>query len=62
MRIMMDEIITELWTVKDGIAAEYNYDIDTLVNHLQSIECQEGVCVVDLRHQETEAQQASKAK
>lgn len=32
---MADEIIEELWTIKDEIAREHGYDIDTLVAHIQ---------------------------
>ena len=32
---MADEIIEELWRIKDDMAREYNYDIPTLVAYLQ---------------------------
>jgi hypothetical protein len=32
---MADEIITELWEVKDAIAREHGYDVDALINHLK---------------------------
>lgn len=32
---MTDEIIKELWAVKDAIACEHAYDIDTLVDYFQ---------------------------
>ena len=31
---MADEIIEELWQIKDSIAQEYGYDVDALVAHL----------------------------
>jgi len=31
---MADEIIEELWAIKDGIAAEAGYDVDKLVELL----------------------------
>jgi arsenate reductase len=34
---MADEIIKELWQVKDGIANEYNYETKTFVAHLRAI-------------------------
>jgi len=33
---MADEIIKELWEIKDDIAREHGYDIDALVGDLQS--------------------------
>ena len=31
---MADDIIEELWRIKDGIAREYGYDVDALAAHL----------------------------
>ena len=33
---MTDEIISELWKIKDNIASEHNYDLNSLVTHLRS--------------------------
>lgn len=33
---MADEIIKELWQIKDRMAQEYGYDIDTFAAHLQN--------------------------
>ncbi len=33
---MSDEIIEELWRIKDSIAQEYNYDLDLLVANLRN--------------------------
>ncbi len=33
---MKDEIIEELWAVKDEIAEQHGYDLETLVAHLNS--------------------------
>ena len=33
---MSDEIIKELWQIKDNIAREHGYDIDALVAHLRT--------------------------
>lgn len=33
---MADEIIEELWSIKDGIARECGYDVDVLVAHLMT--------------------------
>jgi len=32
---MIDATLQELWTIKDGIAKEYAYDLDKLVNYLK---------------------------
>ena len=44
---MPDEIIRELWQIKDGIAQEHGYDLDVLVAHLRRDESQSGRSVVD---------------
>ena len=46
---MSDEIIKELWQIKDSIAREHGYDIEALVAHLQTKERPAGQQVVDLR-------------
>ena len=33
---MTDEIIRELWKIKEDIAREYNYDLDALIADLRS--------------------------
>ena len=45
---MPDEIIEELWQIKDSIAREYGYDIEALVAYLQTRERTEDRRVVDL--------------
>ena len=45
---MSDEIIKELWQVKDSIAQEHGYDIEALVVHLQTKKRKKGQKVVDL--------------
>ncbi len=30
---MTDEIIKELWTIKDGLAREYGYNLDNLATY-----------------------------
>ncbi len=59
---MPDEIIKQLWQIKDSIAREHGYDIDALVAHLQTKERREGQHVVDLRSLKAtaEAQNLSK--
>ena len=46
---MPDEIIEELWQIKDRMAQEYGYDIDMFVAHLQSQSQAADRQVVDLR-------------
>ena len=45
---MSDKIIEELWQIKDGIAREHDYDIDSLVAHLQTKQRSASQQVVDL--------------
>ncbi len=35
---MPDEIIKELWEIKDAIAREHGYDVDSLAAHLRARE------------------------
>ena len=46
---MSDEIIKELWRIKDSIAQEHGYDLEALVAHLQTKKRSEGQQIVDLR-------------
>jgi hypothetical protein len=46
---MSDEIIKELWQIKDSIAREHGYDLEALVARLQTKKRPEGQRVVDLR-------------
>ena len=45
---MTDEIIKELWKVKDTIAREYEYDIDALICHLETKQKSKNYRIVDL--------------
>jgi len=45
---MADEIIKELWEIKDGIAREYDYNIDALIDHLKTNKQVKGRKIVDL--------------
>ena len=54
---MSDEIIMELWRIKDRIAREHGYDIDALVAHLQTKNRAEGRQVVNLRAMKQAAKQ-----
>lgn len=46
---MPDEIIQELWQIKDSMAQECDYDIDRLVANLQTRQRTADQEVVDLR-------------
>lgn len=45
---MADEIIKELWKIKDGIACEHAYNVDSLVAHLKAKGLSAGQKFVDL--------------
>ena len=46
---MADDIIKELWKIKDTIAQEYDCNIDSLVAHLRKRARPKGQRVVNLR-------------
>lgn len=46
---MPDEIIKELWEIKDSIARQHSYDIEAIVAHLRARKRSEGERIVDLR-------------
>lgn len=58
---MSDEVIRELWRVKDEIAKEFNYDIDALVADLRRRQEESGRPVVDLSRRKAEQPAADKA-
>lgn len=43
-----DEIITELWQIKEEIAREHGYNVEALAAYLQTKPRREGQRVVDL--------------
>lgn len=45
---MADEIIEELWEIKDSIARQHGYEVEALVAHLHARKRLEGQRVVDL--------------
>lgn len=47
---MPDEIIKELWQIKEDIAREHGYDIEALAAYLKTKPRREGQHVVDLRY------------
>ncbi len=54
---MADEIIKELWNIKDGIANEYGYDVKALFAHLRAKKHEGNQQVVDLRSVKKTAEQ-----
>lgn len=46
---MADEIIRELWKIKDDIASKHNYNLKKLVKYLQEKERNGKHKIVDLR-------------
>ena len=45
---MSDEVITELWQIKESIAREHGYDVGRLVAYIRSLPRRPGQRVVDL--------------
>ncbi len=58
---MADEIIEELWKVKDGIAREHGHNLDTLVAHLRETKSPGRLRIEDLRSSRTTAEQGGPA-
>ena len=56
---MADDIIRELWTIKDAIATEHDCDVKALVAHLRSKTREGDKQVVDLRSERQTAQQTT---
>ena len=54
---MADEIIKELWKIKDAIANEYGCEVKTLVAHLRAKKHKRNEQVVDLRSMKQTAEQ-----
>ncbi|MCE2543915.1 MAG: hypothetical protein J4F30_10865 [Acidobacteria bacterium] len=59
---MSDEIIEELWRVKDSIAREHGYDLERLVAALESRKYRHGGRTVDLRALRQATKQGSSSK
>lgn len=59
---MADEIIEELWKIKDGIAHQYGYNVDELVAHLKKQELLTGQKVVNLRAKKSAEQNIKRKK
>ena len=58
---MADEIIKELWKIKDGIANEHRYDVKALVDHLRAKKHKADQQVVDLRSMKQTTEQGAQA-
>ena len=48
IKLMKNEILEELWRIKDQVAREYEYDIDKLAKRLRDKEKEAKAPVVDL--------------
>lgn len=59
---MPNEIIEELWQIKDSMAREHGYDIDAFVAHLQNRKRPADRHVVDLRAMKEAAKRAASTK
>ena len=59
---MPDEIIQELWQIKDSMAQEYEYDIDMLVAHLKTRQYTPGQRIVDLHAMKEASERTVSAK
>lgn len=59
---MPDEIIQELWQIKDSMAQEYECDIDLFFAHLQTRKRTADQKVIDLRAMKEAGEQAISAK
>ncbi|MDA8334031.1 MAG: hypothetical protein M0Z41_03400 [Peptococcaceae bacterium] len=46
---MDDEIIRELWQIKESIAKEHDYNVEALVTHLRAMRVGRDLKLVDLR-------------
>lgn len=55
--MMPDEIIKELWEIKDSIAREHGCDVESLVAQLRARKTPEGERVLDLRAARRTAEQ-----
>ena len=56
---MSDEIIEELWRIKDSIAREHGYDMEAPVAYLHSKEKAEGRRIVNLSAMKETAEQGA---
>ena len=56
---MADEIIKELWQIKDRIAYEHGYDLDALVVYLRSRKHVGTHQIVDLQSMKKNAEQGA---
>ena len=58
---MADEIIKELWKIKDSIADEHDCDVKVLVAHLRTKKHTKDQQVVDLRSMKKTSEQDAQA-
>ena len=53
---MADEVINEIWEIKEAIARENQYNIDVLITNLKNQEKNENLKRVNLRNQKRKKQ------
>jgi len=56
---MADEIIKELWEIKDDIADEYGCDVNALAAHLRARKHEAGRQIINLRDMNRAAEPSS---
>jgi hypothetical protein len=56
---MADEIIKELWQIKDRMANEYGCDVKALIDYLRTKKHSADVNVINLRAMKAEAERAN---
>lgn len=59
---MYDEIIKKLWEIKDGMAQEYDHNLDKFIAHLQNRQRKADEKVVDLRAIKAASERTDSAK
>ena len=55
-----DEVIKEVWQVRDELAARFNYDLDAMVAHYQQMQRERGIPIVSLPPRKPEVMPAPK--
>ena len=58
---MADEILKELWKIKDDIAKENGYDVKAFVSKLRAKKQEGGQLAIDLRHKKKGMNQGDQA-
>jgi hypothetical protein len=56
-----DEVITEVWKIKDAIPEEFGYSVKSLVARLRALKHEDGDRIVDFRSMKTVTEQKNAA-